>query len=63
MVKLIFWGVIAFIVYLYFSKTGLGQGEPKNDVLDDQDYTIVKIPKKKKPKSDDDDFSDYEELK
>jgi hypothetical protein len=62
MIKLIFWGVIASIVYLYFSKTGLGQGESKNDVLDDEDYTIVKVPKKKKSESDEDNFSDYEEV-
>jgi hypothetical protein len=63
MLKLLFWGVIAFVAYTYFSKKGLGNGASKNDVLDDEDYTIVKIPKKKKSKSDEDDFSDYEELK
>ena len=61
MVKLLFWGVVAFITYLYFSKTGLAQGKSKNEVLDDEDYTIVKIPKKKKPKSDEK-FSDYDEV-
>ncbi|MFT6148255.1 MAG: hypothetical protein ACJAUH_000936 [Saprospiraceae bacterium] len=61
MVKLLFWGVIAFVTYLYFSKIGLAQGESKNDALDDEDYTIVKIPKKKESKSEDD-FSDYEEI-
>lgn len=61
MVKLILWGVIAFVAYLYFSQKGLGRGESDSSVLDDEDYTIVKIPKKKKKQSDDD-FSDYEEL-
>jgi hypothetical protein len=62
MVKLILWGIIAFVAYLYFSQKGLGRGETKNDILDDEDYTIVKIPKKKK-KTSDDDFSDFDELK
>ena len=61
MVKLLFWGVVALVAYLYFSKTGLGQGKSRNDVLDDEDYTIVKIPKKKDSKSEER-FSDYEEI-
>ena len=62
MIKLIFWGIIVFIAYSYFSKKGLGSGGSKKEVLDDEDYTIVKIPKKKKQQSDDD-FSDYDEVK
>lgn len=61
MIKLIFWGIIVFVAYSYFSKKGLVSGESKKKVLDDEDYTIVKIPKKKKSTSDDD-FSHYDEV-
>ncbi len=62
MVKLLFWGVVAFVAYLYFSQKGLDKGTSKNDTLDDdEDYMTIKIPKKKTKKSDDE-FSDYEEV-
>ncbi len=60
MIKLLIWGVIAYSVYSFYLKPKLNIGQKKNNSTD-EDYVIVKIPKKKK-KITKDDFSDYEEI-
>ena len=49
MVKLLLWGLIFAIGYFYL-KPRLDAGKPREDVLDDEDFITVKVPKKKKQK-------------
>jgi len=61
MIKLIFWGILAFLGYTFYLKPKLDAGDKQDDILDDEDYVTVKISKKEKSKSDKD-YSDFEEI-
>lgn len=60
MVKLLLWGLIFAIGYFYL-KPRLDAGKPREDVLDDEDFITVKVPKKKKQKEDEE-LTDFEEI-
>lgn len=60
MVKLLLWGLIFTIGYFYL-KPRLDAGKPREDVLDDEDFITVKVPKKKKQKEDEE-LTDFEEI-
>lgn len=63
MFKLLFWGSIAFIGYYLYFKPKLEAGKSRQDILDDDDdYVTIKIPKKKKEKSDSEKYSEFEEV-
>lgn len=62
MVKLLLWGFILFIGYYMYLKPKLDAGQPREDVLDDDDeYITIKVPKKNKKKQDEE-LSDFEEI-
>jgi hypothetical protein len=61
MLKLLLWGFIFFIGYMYL-KPKLDAGQPREDVLDDDDdFITIKIPKKK-TKKDEEELTDFEEI-
>jgi len=61
MLKLLLWGFIFFIGYMYL-KPKLDAGQPREDVLDDDDdFITIKIPKKKTEK-DEEELTDFEEI-
>ncbi len=61
MLKLLLWGFIFFIGYMYL-KPKLDAGQPREDVLDDDDdFITIKIPKKK-TKKDKEELTDFEEI-
>lgn len=60
MLKILFWGLIFAVGYFYL-KPKLDAGKPREDVLDDDDYITIKVPKKKRRK-DDEELTDFEEI-
>lgn len=62
MVKLLLWGIVAYIAYMYFRPRLAIEDKPREKVKEEDDYVTIRIPKNKKPKSDADKYTDYDEV-
>lgn len=61
MLKLLIWGFIFFIGYMYL-KPKLDAGNVRDDILDDEDYITIKVPKNKKKNNEEEELTDFEEI-